>query len=85
MNLLNRQDLKDISWYLAYVKQILTICASLELVTFNHIPREWNTMADCLAKWASDHMKNWNIVDRVQLPLDLSHELDNLVEFDRVV
>lgn len=67
------------------VEQILTLCASLEHITFNHIPREWNGVADCLAKWASDHMHDWNLVDRGQLPPDLSHQLDHLVELDRAI
>ena len=61
------------------------LSTSLESVSFTHIPREWNSVADCLAKWASDHMCNWNIVDKTQLPMGLSHHLDHLVDLDRVV
>ncbi|XP_059066372.1 uncharacterized protein LOC131857689 [Cryptomeria japonica] len=86
VNLLKRQYMDNVSWQLALiVEQILTLCASLEHVTFNHIPREWNGVADCLAKWASDHMHDWNLVDRGHLPPDLSHQLDHLVDLDRAI
>ncbi|XP_059067440.1 uncharacterized protein LOC131858265 [Cryptomeria japonica] len=86
VNLLNKWTLDDVSWHLAsVVKQILNLCASLDSITFNHIPREWDRVADCLAKWASDHMQNWNIVDRGQLPLDLSQKLDHLVELGKAM
>lgn len=65
--------------------QIHNLCTSLESITFTHIPREWNSVANCLAKWAVDHMCNWNIVDKTQLPMGLSHQLDHLVDLDRVV
>lgn len=61
VNLSNRWTLEDFSWRLALVvKQILNLCAYLDFVTFNHNPREWNGVVDCLAKWASDQMQNWN-------------------------
>ncbi|XP_057836070.2 uncharacterized protein LOC131046358 [Cryptomeria japonica] len=86
VNLLKRQYMDNVSWQLALiVEQILTLCASLEHVTFNHIPREWNGVADCLAKWASDHMHDWNLVDRGHLSPDLSHQLDHLVDLDRAI
>ncbi|XP_057868067.2 uncharacterized protein LOC131075253 [Cryptomeria japonica] len=86
VNLLKRQYMDNVSWQLALiVEQILTLCASLEHVTFNHIPREWNGVADCLAKWASNHMHDWNLVDRGHLPPDLSHQLDHLVDLDRAI
>lgn len=51
MNLLNKRYLDDVSWQLALiVEKILTICASLEYITFTHIPREWNGVVDFLAK-----------------------------------
>ncbi|XP_057832730.2 uncharacterized protein LOC131043536 [Cryptomeria japonica] len=57
VNLLNRRHLDEVSWHLALiVDQILNLCASLESDSFTHIPRDWNEVADCLAKWASDHI-----------------------------
>lgn len=51
MNLLNRRHLDDVSWHLSLIdEQSLNLCASLEFVTFTHIPREWNGVVDCLAK-----------------------------------
>lgn len=65
------------------MEHILFLCASLESVTFTHIPQEWNGVADCLAKWASDHIQDCNLVDRGQLPPGLSQQLDHLVELDK--
>ncbi|XP_059064386.1 uncharacterized protein LOC131856563 [Cryptomeria japonica] len=64
VNLLNRWHLDGVSWHFVFiVEQILNLFASLESVTFTHIPREWNGLAGCLAKWASDHIHHWNLVD----------------------
>ena len=42
-------------WHLALViQQIIQLSNSLDSVSFKHIPREWNGVADCLAKWASE-------------------------------
>lgn len=85
VNLLNRRHLDGVSWHLALiVDQILDLCASLESA-FTHIPREWNGVADCLAKWAFDHIHDWNVVDWIQLPPDLYQHLLHLVELDRAV
>ncbi|XP_059068873.1 uncharacterized protein LOC131859298 [Cryptomeria japonica] len=74
VNLLTQQHSTDVSWQLSLVvNQILHLCDSLVFVSFKHIPREWNGVADCLTKWTSEHMHNWYIVDKGQLPLDLSH------------
>ena len=84
--LLNQQHSKVVSWKLALIAdRIHTLCTSLESFTFIHIPREWNIVVDCLAKWASDHVHNWNVVDKNQLSMGLSHQLDHLVDIDRVV
>ena len=86
IRLLNQQHSEVVSWKLALiVHQIHHLSTSLESVSFTHIPREWNSVADFLAKWASDHMCNWNIVDKNQLPMGLSHHLDHLVDLDRAV
>lgn len=86
MTLLKRQQLEDATWHLVVImNQILNLCASLDFVSFCHIPREWNGVVDCLAKWASNHLHDWNIMERVQLPLDFSQTLDQLVKIDRAV
>ena len=60
-------------WLLALViQQIIQLCTSFDYVSFKHIPREWNGVADCLAKWVSEHGPPWNIFDHTMLPLDLS-------------
>ncbi|XP_059064913.1 uncharacterized protein LOC131856963 [Cryptomeria japonica] len=59
VHLWSRQYLENVSWCLSLVvNQIHDLCASLDSVSFIHIPREWNGVVDCLAKWASDHMHN---------------------------
>ena len=86
IHLLNQEHSKVVSWKLALiVDKIHHLSTSLESISFTHFPREWNSVADCLAKWASDHMGNWNIVDKTQLPMGLSHQLDHLVDLDRAV
>ena len=66
------------------VDQIHNMSTSLESVSLTHIPREWNSVVDFLVKWNSDHMGHWNVVDKTQLPMGLSHHLDHLVDLNRV-
>lgn len=83
--LLNEQYSKVFSWKLALiVDQIHNLSTSLEFVTFSHIPKEWNSVGDYLAKWASELMCKWNIVDKTQLLMGLPHQLDHLVDLDRL-
>ena len=64
IRLLNQQHSEVVSWKLDLITdQIHNLSTSLESVSFTHILREWNSVVDCLAKWAFDHMGNWNIVD----------------------
>lgn len=65
------------------IRQIHLFCDFFESVTFIHIPREWNRVADYLAKWASDFMEGWFIEDKGQLSPELPHMLDQLVDHDR--
>ena len=76
----------DVDWHLAlFIQQINQLCNSLDFVSFMHIPREWNSVADFLAKWASEHALDWNIIDHRMLPLDLSHKLAQLVDQDKAL
>lgn len=51
MNLLHNRNLLHVDWHLALViQQIIQLCNSLDSMSFVHIPREWNSVADCLAK-----------------------------------
>ena len=71
VDMLNNQKLDDVNWQLASLaRQILCICRSVDSVSFHHIPREWNRVADCLAKWASENMGEWNINGRDELPTE---------------
>ena len=54
-------------------------------MSFKHIPREWNGVADCLAKWASEQGPAWNVLDQRMLPLDLSQMLVQLVDHDKAM
>ena len=77
---LNNQRLEDASWQLASLaRQILSLCSSLDSVSFRHIPREWNRVADCLAKWASEKMDRWDINGRDELPFDYCEIMDKLL------
>ena len=71
VDMMNNQRLQDASWQLASLtRQILRLCSSLDSVSFRHIPREWNRVADCLAKWASENMGGWTISGREKLPYE---------------
>ena len=67
------------------IQQIIQLSNSLDFVSFKHIPREWNGVADCLAKWASEQGPAWNILDQSMLPLDLSQRLVQLVDHDKAM
>ena len=65
------------------VRQILYLCGALEFISFRHIPREWNKVADCLAKWASENVDSWDISGRDRLPSDYCGIIDQLLVEDR--
>ena len=80
VDMLNNQRLEDASWQLASLaRQILSLCSSLDSVSFRHIPREWNRVADCLAKWASEKMDRWDINGRDELPSEYCEIMDKLL------
>ena len=82
--MLNNQSWENVNWELAsLVRQILSLCSSLDFVSFHHIPHEWNKVADCLAKWASENVDNWDISGREELPPDYCRIIDQLLLEDR--
>lgn len=84
INLLIRQKVDDVSWQLAgVVQQILRVSSLMEMVTFVHIPREWNRAADCLAKWASEHVEGWRIEEWEMVPQALRLDLERILAKDR--
>jgi len=56
----------------------------MELVTFSHMPREWNRAADCLAKWASEYAEGWRIEEWESVPQELRFDLRSILDDDRV-
>lgn len=65
VSLLTQRQLEGVNWHLSMVmRYILHLCSSLESITFTRIPREWNGVVDCLAKWALEHVQNWHYVDK---------------------
>ena len=73
----------DVNWQLArIVQQILRICSLMEMVTFVHIPREWNRAADCLAKWASENAEGWGIEEWELIPSECRMDLINILYMD---
>ena len=86
VDILNKQSLENVNWRLASLaRQILCLCGPLDSVSFHHIPREWNRVADCLAKWASKNVDGWDIRGRDDLPADYCGIIDQLLLEDRHV
>ena len=84
VDFLNNQRLENVNWELAsLVRQILYLCGALEFISFRHIPREWNKVVDCLAKWASENVDSWDISGRDRLPSDYCGIIDQLLVEDR--
>jgi ribonuclease HI len=84
VDMLNNQRLEDVSWQLASLaRQILSLCSSLDFVSFRHIPCEWNRVADCLAKWASKNVGRWDINARDELPSEYYEIFDQMLLEDR--
>ena len=76
IHLLIKQHSEVVSRCLALTAdKIHNLCTYLESITFTHITKEWNSVSDCLEKRAPDHMCNWNIIDKTQLWMGLSHQL----------
>ena len=82
IDMLNNQSLENVNCKLASLaRQTLSLCSSLDSVC--HIPREWNRVADCLAKWASENVDGWNINGRDELPWEYHEIFDHLLLEDR--
>ena len=80
VDMLNNQSLENFNWRLSSLaRQTLSLCSSLDFVSFRHIPREWNRGADCLAKWASKNVDDWNINGRDDLPWEYREIVDQLL------
>ena len=84
INLINEQKVADVNWHLArIIQQILHISSLMDMVTFAHVPREWNRAADCLAKWASEHADGWRIEEWELVPQELHLDLGTIIDEDR--
>ena len=84
VDMINNQRVDDSSWKIAsLVREILHLSSFVDGISFCHIPREWNGVADVLAKWASEKGTGWDISDRDDLPTDYGGILEQLVERDR--
>ena len=80
VDMLNSQSLEDVSWQLAtLVRQTLSLCNSLDSISFRHIPREWNRVVDCLVKWASENVDGWDISGRDEIPSKYSGIVEELL------
>ena len=56
----------------------------LDWISFCHILREWNGVADILAKWASEKGAGWDISSRDDLPAEYGRNFEQLVKNDRI-
>ena len=54
----------------------------MDLVSFIHIPREWNRAADCLAKWASEDIDGRRIDEWEKFPDELCQDLERILVED---
>ena len=75
----------DSNWQIAsIVREILHLTGLLDWISFCHILREWNGVADILAKWASEKGVGWDISSRDDLLADYGEIFEQLVENDRI-
>ena len=80
VDILNSQNLENVSWQLAiFARQTLSLCNFLDSISFCHIPREWNRVADFLAKWASENDDGWDISGREELLAEFSQTIEQLI------
>ncbi|XP_059070269.1 uncharacterized protein LOC131859968 [Cryptomeria japonica] len=83
IDMLNTHQLEDANWQLARViRKKLNLCSSLEYISFSHFPCEWNKVANCLAKWAMENLRRWNVEDWELLSPNYSCFLAKLIEDD---
>ena len=61
------------------VQQILQVSSLMDSVSYVHIPREWNRVANCLAKWASKNIDGWKINEWEKMPYKLCQDLERTV------
>jgi len=81
--MLNKRHFEEVNWQLAVVaKQIVSLSNALDSISFCHMVREWNKVANGLARWASEKMETWNVDDWGNLPSDLTPILEDWVMED---
>ena len=56
----------------------------MDWISFCHIPKEWNGVADVLAKWALEKGDGWDILGRADLPAEYIGTFQQLLEKDRI-
>jgi len=84
INLLIKWKVLGVNWQLALiVQQILQVSLLMDMVTFVHIPCEWNRAADCSAKWASEHLDGGRTEEWELVPPVLHHDLERILDEDR--
>ena len=85
VDMINNKSVEDSNWKIAsIVREILHLSSFLDWISFCHIPREWNGVADVLAKWASEKGAGWDISNRDDLPADYVGAFEQIVEKDKI-
>lgn len=51
-------------------------------MSFIHIPREWNRVANWLPKWASEHGGDWKVEGWGNLSLDCRQDIERILVED---
>ena len=83
VNMLLERKTSNISWQLSLiVKHILQVSSLMDSIHYAHIPREWNRVADCLAKWASEAIDGRKIEEREQMPYELCQDFEMILADD---
>lgn len=84
VSLLNNQDFQNCSWRLGVIaRQILNLASNFVSISFVHIPREWNKVANFLAKWASNEMEAWSVWGWGQLDQQKCQQLAQFLHEDQ--
>lgn len=64
VSLLNKRNYQEAFWRMTLViKKIICLPLNFESVSFVHVPKEWNRVANYLAKWTSKGISSWNVTN----------------------
>ena len=75
--IINNHIVDDSNWKIvSIVREIIHLSGLLDWISFCHILREWNGVADILEKWALEKGASWDISSRDDILVEYGEIFD---------